>query len=575
MPRIPTAADLPGVQLQRGPTVSIDPNAYGVGMSEGVEQAAGKIIAIVDKKRVEADEAEAQDLINRLSQKSREIWQGDGSEQNPGYGNLKGRMAVDSYAEAERRLAAERDALLAQSSNARVQRLVQPRFNALSEQNLTRFGDHRSNQQTTWEKSVLATTIAEGTQFAIDNTGADAASNALVAEGVGVAGGAAYRAAMKETGDADVAASAREKAVSEAHKAVVASLLARDMAPAAEAYLAQHRDDIDGDVRVEIEKAVQDGVVRGESQRIADEFETRFNLGTAGGASAALNAIKGIENPTVRDEVEKRILSRTNQLKALKGMQDDALQEQAWATADAVRRGEQTIDALTPAMRRAVGTSVTSLMNYASGQEEPTTDWEVFHKLMEMPAKDLAAPDFDLWQHRDQLADSQWTAVTNLRRSYRDALANGEEPKVQTYTQQVATAVDRLGLTGGKKAEDRGAFERLAYTELDNETKRLGRDLTFAERQAVIDSLTVEVVSEKSWWFNSNKTLEALQRTVTDPSQTLGDVGENLLIGDKVALDPTIPVLAIDDIARALRRTGLPVNGTNINSLWKRSQGGN
>jgi hypothetical protein len=78
-----------------------------------------------------------------------------------------------------------------------------------------------------------------------------------------------------------------------------------------------------------------------------------------------------------------------------------------------------------------------------------------------------------------------------------------------TTEKQLSTAHDKLELSGDKKAVDRGLFDDAVTRELGAEQQRLGRELTQADRQKIIDGYATEVeVPGKVFGTNTVKLYE-------------------------------------------------------------------
>lgn len=95
------------------------------------------------------------------------------------------------------------------------------------------------------------------------------------------------------------------KAVTDTHVSVIEAYAASDQDLSAKAYYEQHKDEIAGQVRPRIEQTLEEGSLRGESQRKSDELFAKYQ-----DEGEALDAAAQIKEPKLRDEVERRIQAR-------------------------------------------------------------------------------------------------------------------------------------------------------------------------------------------------------------------------------------------------------------------------
>ncbi len=93
---------------------------------------------------------------------------------------------------------------------------------------------------------------------------------------------------------------------SETHVGVIGNLLDGEHDKQAKAYFEEVEDQIDGETRGKLKKAIEESTLRGESQQKEDEIWAA----TKGDPDAALEAARKIKDPKLRDAVEQRVDQR-------------------------------------------------------------------------------------------------------------------------------------------------------------------------------------------------------------------------------------------------------------------------
>jgi hypothetical protein len=86
------------------------------------------------------------------------------------------------------------------------------------------------------------------------------------------------------------------------HVGVIDRLLANDQDLAAKQYYDAHKADVTGAATIAVERALEEGSTRGESQRQADTITAK-----AATLGDALTQVRAIADPKVRDATEERV----------------------------------------------------------------------------------------------------------------------------------------------------------------------------------------------------------------------------------------------------------------------------
>lgn len=157
-----------------------------------------------------------------------------------------------------------------------------------------------------------------------------------------------------------------EQAVSDAltktHVGVINRLLTADQDLAAAKYFADNKDQMSGDAVAQVEANVQEGSSRGESQRRADAIMRQY-----GTESDAIDAVKAIEEPKLRDAVQQRVEHEWGRKRAREREEENDLYIEAGNAIDA-RRGVSARVAVPPHIwNKLKPTQKRSLEIYAEG----------------------------------------------------------------------------------------------------------------------------------------------------------------------------------------------------------------
>lgn len=111
---------------------------------------------------------------------------------------------------------------------------------------------------------------------------------------------------------------------SKTHKAVITRMLNGNATSQAKSYYEKYKEQITGQDKVETEKLIKDGSLKGEAQAIADQV-TRGDIGM----EDALLKIRGIKDPDLRDEANRRVKLAFNEIQDAKKFESDKALEDA------------------------------------------------------------------------------------------------------------------------------------------------------------------------------------------------------------------------------------------------------
>lgn len=294
---------------------------------------------------------------------------------------------------------------------------------------------------------------------------------------------------------------------SKLHGGVIERLLASNQDRAAVAYYGAHQDAIAGTERARLEKALEVGSTRGESQRQADAI-----LAQHADRGAALTAAKGIADATVRDATETRLRQAFADREQARAERERNLFRSAATAVE--RSGDVTQVApsvwaeLEPAHRTALETRARQVREGV----EPVTDYQRYYDLMNLASADETRHKFvqvDLMQYRGELSNRHFEELARLQGTLRTGTKADETlDGYRTKKQIVDDSMRTIGLdptvtdkTSKKKAEHVNLFRRRVDEEILALQAQTGKKATGQDVQAIVDNLLIKGTLPGSGWI--------------------------------------------------------------------------
>lgn len=301
-----------------------------------------------------------------------------------------------------------------------------------------------------------------------------------------------------------------QEANSKTHSAVLERMLTNGQDLAAQQYFETNKDQFVGEDVVRVEKSLEEGSLRGESQRQSDAIMSK-GLGLMG----AVNEAKNIEDPKVRDATVERIKS------------DYALKEQAkrqWEENLMTKSGNiidktGTTDSIPPNEWQALSPSQKeSLKSYARHKREgtqPETKWSEYYDLKTMAS---AAPTRDaflkinMMEYRGQMADAEFKELVSLQTDLRKGSKSAESQLDGYRTDQVivndslrAAGFDPSPKAGKSDLQATSRFRRLVDEQIIVYQNQTGKKADNNQVQNIVDNLMVKVVTDRGYLWNTEK----------------------------------------------------------------------
>ena len=301
---------------------------------------------------------------------------------------------------------------------------------------------------------------------------------------------------------------------SNTHAQVVDRMLANGEDLRAQAYYRQVKDQVLGSKAAQLERALEEGSLRGESQRQSDQI---MSLGLS--MDESLKKARSINDPKVRDETVRRLKGRFQEQAAVQAATKEKLYLEAVNLVEQ-NRGVPPSDLVPPSTwnqlsvpeRKALESRFSAVANNDKA-------WMQFYEISLNPERLATMPQSEFeakyWSKFDQ---AHRTRAENLRREAMDAQRSGQKsPKLSstlTFNDRVTNTLGRHGFikpgeSPAKRSEAEASlfarFEEEAALRVENfELNELGgkRKATGSEIQKVIDGLIKEKVFIDNWFFD-------------------------------------------------------------------------
>ena len=541
------------------------------GMIEGGQKIAGLGDALgkrVMAQQVEDNEREAKALDVEFAKQVREIGYGDGNEKQ-GFYSARGEDAVKGRETAESALDEARRKVLEGAKNDRVRAMFGDISAKRVETEKGQFARHYETQRRAAGDATSEARIAE----AADDAGAAWNNPQVTARSIGIVRGEVQDMGARNGWSPEVINSKMQEAQTVLHRKIIDSALVQDPA-AAKAYYDANKDKIDGRVRADIEKGLEAGTLRQQSQAAEDRI-----MGMGLSESQALAQARAIKDPKLRDETVQRVTQRFAETSRIEARQDKANRQEAW---DVIKNGGST-DNLTPQQLASLdGTTISSMREFQNRRakdgrgfaaaNDPNVDLQIHNLFMENKA---AFVDLDMSDAMLGLTEERWNYWTAQQRSLDK---NDEKAKAKAPTYALANGIAKQFMDSakwdyGEKGKDSAKAQRVyeaargVVDRMSDEGKRASQeDITKAMKE-----LFLRGESNSTWSFGDGKPMAAFLGTDKAGKFNLTNIAEQK---QQISEVTGVPAEHIEGVADALRKKKLPVTAANIQSLYQEATRG-
>lgn len=294
-----------------------------------------------------------------------------------------------------------------------------------------------------------------------------------------------------------------EAAESSVHKNVIGRMLTNGDDISAQNYLNNNRDFITGADIEQVEKEVEGGSIRGESQRIANSL-----ISKGVGMSQAIAEVKAmdIKNPKLYDAAIDRVKMEYSIKDAAKRYDTEQTQISLMNQIDKGMSFDQVMN--NPAWSKFDDNSRKSLISYAKQKAEGKpiqTDWQSYYDLRTLAENPKTREKFletNILEYRNSLSDSEFKEMVKLQTGLRkgDSKAGAQLDGYRTDSQVVNDALAGAGI---KDKEKSAKFRAAVDSEVRLFQEKTGKKITNPELQSITDNMLTKVITKKGMLWDS------------------------------------------------------------------------
>lgn len=414
-------------------------------------------------------------------------------------------------------------------------------------------------------KAYDAETTETGLKLAVDNAVTNYTDPASIARSVEDSKTIVDLYARRQGLPDDSREAKKKEVVSQIHTGVLSRMLANGEDLAASKYYAANKADITGAAQTKLEGALEEGSIRGESQRQADKILRQSGIDRR----SALDATRSIEDPRVRDETARRI----NQYFSEKATDDREQREADMLTATNIVEKSGSIDDIPPTMWSTftIGERE-SLKNYVKAVSKGVpieTDWNLFYDMQQMASSDATRDRFlktNLLQYRSRLGDTEFKQLSALQASLRKGEKSPVLDGVRTSLQIMNDGLNAVGIDptpkqGSRAARQVNQFKRAVDEQVSLLEQDTGKKAKPEDVQNIVDNLLVRGKVHGKL-FGIFDTFDKKFEFETSPTDTFIIDAKDVPQGER---------LKIED---ALRRNNQPITDANVLRLYQQKLAG-
>lgn len=349
---------------------------------------------------------------------------------------------------------------------------------------------------------------------------------------------------------------------SKTHVGVLSRMLANGDDLRAKGYFDANKAGLRGQDLTSVERALEEGSLRGESQRQADAIMFK-----APDRVSAMAHVTNIKDPKLRDEVERRVNHHFAQLKQIEADQ----KEQSMLNATNIIEKTKDFDKVPPQVVAGLTVSERNgLRNYADSLREgkkPATEWATYYELKTLASTAATRDSFlrkNLMVYRPNMADAEFKELVTLQTALRsgDEKADKDLDGYRTTAGIVNDALASAGIDatspkpGKEDAEKTALFRRAVDEQIVVHQSQTGKKATNEDVQRIVDNLLVKGTVPGSGWFGFfQKQKRAFE----------------VKPGEAIAIEPKdIPRTERSKIEAALRARGIAVTDDKVLELYNR-----
>lgn len=339
------------------------------------------------------------------------------------------------------------------------------------------------------------------------------------------------------------------KEVSSVHRNVIDRMLTVNEPEKAQAYFSARKEQISGEDAEILEKALNEGNVRLESNRFADEVMKRGLT-----MSQAIEASNQIKDPKLKEASRASVKEAFSLQKLAKEEMETRRYERA---VDILKGAKGNLNAVPPTLLASMKPNEVKTLretgDIIANGIEPNTNLKAFYGLRTMAAQDPEGfKRRNLLLDRVHLNNQDWEETMKLQTQMKagDKEATNTIDGYRSSTAIVNGTVDKLKIKDAGKKE---LFQRQVDDEIRAyEQRNSGKKPTTGEVQDMVDKLAIQVVTDKGFLYDTKKRLYEL-----GPDEEV-----------KAVPYKEIPIKQVRAIQKVLRDGNFPVSETAVAELY-------
>lgn len=283
------------------------------------------------------------------------------------------------------------------------------------------------------------------------------------------------------------------------HEGVINRLLANDLDAKAQAYFEEVRGQISGDAIAKIERALEEGSIRGESQRQADAI-----VSAGGTLTQQREKVRAIADPKLRDAVQARVEHEA----AVREREDrERIEETLNSAYDTIDRTGAWTSIPANIWSELPGSARSALRNYAEDKARGVpikTDLASYYSLTNLASSDPEKfVTTNLLEHKARLSESDFKQFADLQLRMRTGDTKAADKVIDGFRTDAQIWNGVLVATGlDKDSKEAHALHKELDRRIDQFQQDTGKKATNEQKQAMADNLTGIVVLEPGGWEN-------------------------------------------------------------------------
>lgn len=291
---------------------------------------------------------------------------------------------------------------------------------------------------------------------------------------------------------------------SETYAAVINSMISSGADQVAKDYYNSKKEYITKDLRVDIEKSIEEASILGDSQREAD----KLLLESKGDQNVAFTKAKNIKNPELRKSVEDRLEREFVRLRQV----DRDIQERNFEVASQLTEQNRDVPGnLWWKLNATQRSSIMARRKQINSGVQPSTDWTTFYHLKTVAAND---PNKflreNLLEYRSLLSDNEFKGLVELQTRVKrgDSTVQTELGGFRNTNDIVKDTLLSAGIDIKARNKDTqkkiADFRRKIDENIQIVQEQTGKKVRPEDVQKIADNLLVNAVIKGGGWFGTD-----------------------------------------------------------------------